>query len=157
MLGPLWLKSPFCGHSRYKSRVTLKFFQTQVENVNSHHGSLVHQSKFSSGVQNSGLPQRLSSTESACSAGDPGLIPGWGRSPEEGTATYSSLLAWRVPCTEEPRGLQSMGSHGAGRELEWLSSTAYEVWAFAVLSPTWLCLHFTPVPSFESLSSHLDF
>ena len=29
---------------------------------------------------------------------------------EKGTATYSSILAWRIPCTEEPGGLQSMGS-----------------------------------------------
>ena len=28
---------------------------------------------------------------------------------EKGTATYSSILAWRIPWTEEPRGLQSMG------------------------------------------------
>ena len=30
---------------------------------------------------------------------------------EEGTATHSSVLAWRIPWTEEPDGLQSMGSH----------------------------------------------
>ena len=29
---------------------------------------------------------------------------------EEGMATHSSILAWRIPWTEEPRGLQSMGS-----------------------------------------------
>ena len=29
---------------------------------------------------------------------------------EKGMATHSSTLAWRIPCTEEPRGLQSMGS-----------------------------------------------
>ena len=29
---------------------------------------------------------------------------------EEGMATYSSILAWRIPWTEEPGGLQSMGS-----------------------------------------------
>ena len=28
---------------------------------------------------------------------------------EEGTATHSSILAWRIPWTEEPGGLQSMG------------------------------------------------
>ena len=28
---------------------------------------------------------------------------------EEGMATHSSLLAWRIPWTEEPRGLQSTG------------------------------------------------
>ena len=29
---------------------------------------------------------------------------------EEGMATHSSVLAWRIPWTEEPGGLQSMGS-----------------------------------------------
>ena len=29
---------------------------------------------------------------------------------EKGTATHSSILAWRIPWTEEPGGLQSMGS-----------------------------------------------
>ena len=29
---------------------------------------------------------------------------------EEGMATHSSILAWRIPWTEEPGGLQSMGS-----------------------------------------------
>ena len=28
---------------------------------------------------------------------------------EEGMATHSSILAWRIPCTEEPGGLLSMG------------------------------------------------
>ena len=86
---------------------------------------------------------------SPASAGDPGSIPGSGRSPggghgeplqyswaplvpqilnnppamletwvqslgwedllEEGMATHSSLLAWRIPWTEEPGGLQSIG------------------------------------------------
>ena len=35
--------------------------------------------------------------ESACSAGDPGSIPGFVRSPEEGMATHSIILAWRIP------------------------------------------------------------
>ena len=29
---------------------------------------------------------------------------------QEGMATHSSILAWRIPWTEEPGGLQSMGS-----------------------------------------------
>ena len=33
---------------------------------------------------------------------------------EEGTATHSSILAWRIPWTEEPGGLQPMGSQRAG-------------------------------------------
>ena len=42
--------------------------------------------------------------------GDIGSIPGLTRSPEEGMATHCSILAWRIPWTEEPGGLQSMGS-----------------------------------------------
>ena len=37
---------------------------------------------------------------------------GWEDPLEEGMATHSSILAWRIPWTEEPRGLQSMGSQG---------------------------------------------
>ena len=58
-----------------------------------------------------GFPRSSAGKESACRAGDLGLIPGWGRSPGEGKATQSSiLLAWRILWTEEPGGLQSMGS-----------------------------------------------
>ena len=32
---------------------------------------------------------------------------------EEGTATHSSILAWRIPCREEPGGLQFKGSQRA--------------------------------------------
>ena len=46
----------------------------------------------------------------SANAGDPGLIPGSGKSQEEGMATHSSVLAWRIPWTEDPGGLQSMGS-----------------------------------------------
>ena len=45
---------------------------------------------------------------SACNAGDPGSIPGSGRSPGEGMATHSRTLAWKIPWTEEPGRLQSM-------------------------------------------------
>ena len=41
---------------------------------------------------------------------DSGLIPGWEDLLEKGMATHSSILAWRIPWTEEPGGLQSMGS-----------------------------------------------
>ena len=35
---------------------------------------------------------------------------------EKGMATYSSILAWRIPWTEEPGGLQSMGSPRVGQD-----------------------------------------
>ena len=53
------------------------------------------------------------SKESIFSAGDPGLIarePGLPRSLEKGMATHSSILAWKIPWTEEPGGLQPTGS-----------------------------------------------
>ena len=55
------------------------------------------------------LPWWFSSKESACNAGAEGLILGLGRSPGEGMATHSSILAWRIPWTEGPVELQSMG------------------------------------------------
>ena len=54
--------------------------------------------------------------ESACSAGDPGSIPGSGRSPGEEMAIHFSILAGRTPWTEEPGGLQPMGSQRVGRD-----------------------------------------
>ena len=48
---------------------------------------------------------------------DTGSIPGSGRSPGgEGMATHSSILAWRIPWTEEPGGLQSIGSQKVGHD-----------------------------------------
>ena len=47
---------------------------------------------------------------SAEDTGNEGLTPGSGRSLEEGVATHSNILAWRIPWTEEPGGLQSMES-----------------------------------------------
>ena len=35
---------------------------------------------------------------------------------EEGMAAHSSVLAWRIPWTEEPGGLQSMGSPRVGHD-----------------------------------------
>ena len=83
--------------------------------------------------------------ESACSAEDPGSISGLGRLPGEGNgkplqysclenpmdreqvgyrpwyskmAPHSSTSAWKIPWTEEPGRLQSMGSLGVGQDWE---------------------------------------
>ena len=65
------------------------------------------------------FPGGLDSKEFACSAGDPGIIPGSGRSPRKGkdssTLTWR-ILVWRIPWTEEPGVLQSMGSQRVGHE-----------------------------------------
>ena len=61
--------------------------------------------------------------ESAYNAGDSGSIPGnWdprplGSSPGDGKKLpYSSILAWRIPWTEEPGGLQYVRSQGVGHD-----------------------------------------
>ena len=94
---------------------------------------------------NLGFPDSSVGKVSACNAGNPGLIPGSGRSPgegigyllqyfwaslvaqlvknlpemwetwvgkiplEKGTATHSSILAWRIPWTVQSTGLQRVG------------------------------------------------
>ena len=42
---------------------------------------------------------------------------GWENLLEEGMATHSSILAWRIPRTEESGGLQSMGLQRIGHDL----------------------------------------
>ena len=61
-----------------------------------------------------GFPGGSVDKESACNAGDLGLIPGLGGSLEKGMATHSSILAWRIPWTEEPGRLQFMGWQRVG-------------------------------------------
>ena len=51
----------------------------------------------------------------AANAGDMGSISESGRSPEEGMATHSSILAWRIPWTEELGRAQSMESQSHTR------------------------------------------
>ena len=54
--------------------------------------------------------------ESACDAGDVGQFLGQEDPLEEGMATHSSILAWEIPWTEEPGGLQSVGSQRVGHD-----------------------------------------
>ena len=75
------------------------------------------------GRSNSGASQvALVAKNTPASAGDIselGLIvqPLGGEDPlEEGMATHSSVLAWRIPWTEEPGGLQSTGSQRVGHD-----------------------------------------
>ena len=75
-------------------------------------------------IWSKGLPWCSDSKESTCNVGEPGWIPGSGRSPlEEGMATHSSILAWEIPWTEESGGLQSMGSQRVRHNWETNTST----------------------------------
>ena len=64
-------------------------------------------------LQNSlGLPSGASGKTLTASEGDvrdAGSIPGSGGPLEEGMATLSCILAWRIPQTEEPGGLWATG------------------------------------------------
>ena len=44
------------------------------------------------------------------------LSLGWEDPLEEGMATHSNILAWRIPWTEEPGGLKSMGLQRVGHD-----------------------------------------
>ena len=67
------------------------------------------------------LPGGSDSKEFACNAGDPDSIPRLGRFPGERMATHSSVLAWRVPWTEEPGGLESTESQKGKHD--WVTNT----------------------------------
>ena len=57
-----------------------------------------------------GFPGGSDGKESACQCRRHGFDPWVGKLPlEKEMATHSSILAWRIPCTEDPGGLQSMG------------------------------------------------
>jgi len=58
--------------------------------------------------------------ESACNGGNASSIPGLG-SLEKEMATHSSISAWRIPWTEEPDGLQSLGLQRGGHN--WATNT----------------------------------
>ena len=58
-----------------------------------------------------GFPGGSDGKESACNAGDLGSILGWEDPMGKRMVTHSSILAWKIPWTEEPTGPQSMGLH----------------------------------------------
>ena len=63
-----------------------------------------------------GFPGSSGYKESACSVGDQGLIAGLGRSPGEGHGNPLQDSCLEDPWTEEPSGLQSMGSQRVGHD-----------------------------------------
>jgi len=73
-----------------------------------------------------GLPMWLSHKESACNAGDRSLIPGSGKSPGAGNGYPLHILAWEIPWTEEPGGLQSVGVTKESDRTEQLRTHAME-------------------------------
>ena len=70
--------------------------------------------ELSEGLFYKDFPGSSDGKVSVCNAGDPGLIPGSGRSSGEGKAS----LAWKIPWTEDPSRLQSMGSQRVRHDWE---------------------------------------
>ena len=65
----------------------------------------------------SGSPGGSDSKESACNAGETWVRSlGWEDPLEKEMATRSSILAWKIPQTEEPGGLQSIGLQRVGHD-----------------------------------------
>ena len=73
-----------------------------------------------------GFPGVSALKKPPANAGDTDSIPGVGRSPGEGMATHSSILAWRISWTEEPGGLQSMGSQRVRHDWRDSAHTAHQ-------------------------------
>ena len=62
---------------------------------------------------------------------------GWEDPLEKEMATHSSVLAWRIPWTEEPGGLQSTGSQRVRHD--WVTSLSFFLYYFCILLE---CLYF---------------
>ena len=78
------------------------------------------------------FPDGSGSKEPACDMGDPGSIPGWEDPLEKGMATHSSILAWKIPWTEQPGELQPMGPQRVRHN--WVTNTFTFTHIFARLS-----------------------
>ena len=66
---------------------------------------------------------------------------GWEDTLEKGTATHSSILAWRILWTEEPRRLQSMGSQRVGHDFPTFTFTSHSPYIL-YLSHLSFCIFF---------------
>ena len=72
---------------------------------------------MSSNMFYQGFPDGLAVKNPPANTGDMGPIPGSGRSLGEGNGNPLQYLAWETPGTEEPGGVQFMGSHRVGHNL----------------------------------------
>ena len=63
-----------------------------------------------------GFPGGSDGKESTCNEGDLGSIPGQGNPLEKGMANKSSVLAWKIPWTEETGKLQCMVLQSIGHD-----------------------------------------
>ena len=76
---------------------------------------------MSSVSQTEGFLHDSDGKESTCNIGDPGLVPGSGRSPGEAVVTHSSILAGRISWTEKPGRLNKVHGVVGLYTTEWLT------------------------------------
>ena len=69
-----------------------------------------------------GFPSGFNGKNLSASAGDVDLIPGSEDPLEKEMATHASIPAWEIPWTEEPGGLQSMGSQKSSTQFKQLNN-----------------------------------
>ena len=67
-------------------------------------------------IETKGLPDGSVVKNLPANAGDTGDVYLWVRKISWRMATHSSILAWKIPWTEESGGLQSMGSQKVGHD-----------------------------------------
>ena len=96
--------------------------------VHTHIGTLLNHKKWNNAFCSHMDAGGASGEESACQcrtcnrtcnaghATDTGSLPGWGRCLGVGSSNPSGILAWKIPWTDEPGGLQSIGLHRVGHD-----------------------------------------
>ena len=162
---PQWHQGRMGGHQIRQQKAWGPVFPTHPSPVRSKvlsaHVSKINCPFKSCSCQVNGIPRWLSGKESPASAGDTGSIPGSRRSPGEGNATHSSILAWEIPWTEEPGGLQSVGSQRIRHDLvtehalsaqaiKWTMENGLQT-SQTVCTDTWAA--FTTLPAFYNHST----
>ena len=114
-------------HILTKTEITLAWIQTE-KSLKCHWGSMEQLIAATLNQENcqlwlyQGFPGGSDGKEITFNAGKLDSMPGSRKiPPEKGMATHSSVLAWRIPCTEEPGRLHPV--HGSQRvdNTEWLS------------------------------------
>ena len=87
-----------------------------------------------------GFPGGSEGKASTCNAGDLGLIPGQEDALEKGMSIHSSMLAWKIPWTEEPGRLHSMRRQRVRHD--WKTNTFSFTWI------SQLCLSFYAIHTY---------
>ena len=123
-LGPVLLLPRYWCH--FFSSETMRILEQNITGFYFDHQETQHQIQHLNPIL-WWVPGGSDSKESACNAGDPGLVPGSRRSLEKGVATHSFILAWRIPWTEEPGRLQSMGLQRVRHDWATNSTTTFKV------------------------------